>query len=938
MRPRPRPAARSLVRLLAPSLAAALAFGGPTPARAQPAARPAATATAPRIPFEQYTLPNGLRVILHQDRKLPVAHVNLWYHVGSADERAGRSGFAHLFEHMMFQGSKHATTDFLQYMERAGANLREGGVNGTTDYDRTNYFETVPSGSLEAVLWAESDRLATLADAVTPQKLDNQRDVVKNERREGLENQPYGRAYKLLFETLFPTRHPYANDVIGTHEDLTAASLADVQDFFRTYYTPNNLSLVIAGDFEPAEAKRLVEKYFGPIPPGPALDRPGRMPIAVSGERVVVVSDRVPLAKTYMAWPTPAWFDPGDGELDLAATILADGLASRLQRALMYDRQLASQVVAYQGSLERASAFVVEATARPDVRPEQIEEAISGEIARFARTGPTPGELARAKARWELNFVTALERIGGFGGKADQLNRYATFLGTPDRFAQDVARHRDPTGEQVRAAVARHLDTRNRVVVRFLPEASTRPVAVDVDRSREPALGADRAFAPPAVDSATLANGLRVFVTTRRELPKVALTLVTRAGSMDDPEGREGMASLAAEVMKRGTTTLPALPLEEAGGALGTTRLTSVARERSTVGLEVLARDLSRGAALLADVALRPAWRAEELERERSKWLDQLSRDAEDPNAVARVVSNVVAFGADHPYGRPVAGTAPSVRAVTRADLAAYHERRWRPGSSALVFVGDVSLAEARRIAEAHFGGWSGGAAPARPSVPAARGLGAGKVYMIDRQDAAQTVVSHILPAMPRSSPDYYALALADAVWGGGYATRLNLNLRQDKGYSYGVFSRPVLYAEGGAWVARGGVQTDKTKESVAEFAREVRALSGERPITAKELEDARNAIIRGYAQSFESLARVGEQVGTLWSLGLPLEELRHEPEALRAAPITAVHAVAQRYADPRRASLLLVGDRAKIEAGVRALGLGEVVILDAQGRPIFTP
>jgi len=257
-------------------------------------------------PTWTYALPNGLRVVLHPNKKLPVVHVNLWYHVGSADERLGRSGFAHLYEHLMFQGSVNATADYLKYMERAGANLFEGGVNGTTDFDRTNYFETVPSGNLETVLWAESDRLATLATAITPAKLDNQRDVVKNERRQGLENVPYGRAFKLMFETMFPINHPYGHDVIGTQEDLTAASLEDVRAFFRTYYTPNNLSLAITGDFDPAEAKRLIEKYFSGIPPGPALDRTKRHPVTLTGERLVVVNDRVPLARSYVAWPTPA--------------------------------------------------------------------------------------------------------------------------------------------------------------------------------------------------------------------------------------------------------------------------------------------------------------------------------------------------------------------------------------------------------------------------------------------------------------------------------------------------------------------------------------------------------------------------------------------------------------------------------------------------------
>ncbi len=277
----------------------------------------AATASdVPKIEFEKYTLPNGLQVILHVDHKLPMVHVNNWYHVGSKNERIGRSGFAHLFEHMMFEGSKDANAKYFSFIEKAGANLFEGGVNGTTSEDRTNYFESVPSASLEYVLWLESDRLATLTDVLTKEKLDNERDIVKNERRQGLENQPYGRWFMLIQENLYPYAHPYAHTVIGSHEDLTAASVDDVIDFFKTYYTPNNLSLAITGDFDPAEAKRLVQKYYAPIPPGPALDRPKHWVPTLSAEKVIEVKDHVPQERTYFAWPTPAFFDPGDAELE----------------------------------------------------------------------------------------------------------------------------------------------------------------------------------------------------------------------------------------------------------------------------------------------------------------------------------------------------------------------------------------------------------------------------------------------------------------------------------------------------------------------------------------------------------------------------------------------------------------------------------------------
>ena len=907
-----------------------------TPAQAPASSEGAAPASSvPKVDFEKLTLPNGLQVILHVDRKLPVVHVNQWFHVGSKNERPGRSGFAHLFEHMMFQGSKNASKEYFTYAEAAGSNLREGGVNGTTDHDRTNYFATVPSGNLENLLWVESDRLATLLDALTPEKLENQRAVVRNERRQGLENQPYGRAWKLVFENLFPYRHPYANDVIGVHEDLAAATLDDVKEFFRTYYTPNNLSLAIVGDFDPAEAKRLVTKYFGPIPAGPALDRPAKGMPRLDGERVIEVRDRVPQERTYFAWISPAFFDEGDAELTLATTILTSGLSARLNKTLVYDKQLASDTGAFQSGQPVAGAFVLWATARQGADLSQIERIVTEEIARLARDGPTEEELARARTKWEFNFVTGLERIGGFGGKADVLNQYNTYLGDPGRLEADFARYRNASVASVRRSVATHLDTRNRLLVRFRPETSTRQTDAQIDRTQAPALGGDKPFSAPAVQAATLPNGLQVLVVPRPELPKVTVSIAARAGSVYDPEGKGGLASMTMRVIRRGTTTRDALQIDTALGDLGTTLQAGASRERAQLAFEVLKRNLAPALAIVADVALRPSFAAADVDREKQLQLAALSQIANNPNAVAARTSWMLAFGPGHPYGRPPAGLPASVTAITRDDLVAFHKAQWRPGSAVVVFSGDVTLDEATQLAREQFGGWTGGAAPAF-TMAAPSPMGTGKVYLIDRQDAAQTVVAHVLPAPPRNAEDYAPLVLADAVYGGGgFGTRLNLNLREDKGYSYGVFSNAQLLGKAGVIIASGGVQTDKTRESIVEFVNELKNFAGDRPVTEDELASARLQKVRGYSQRFESLSRVNDQVLDLWTWGLPMTELQEEPERLQKATLAAVNAAAAKYAAPATASLLLVGDLARIESAVRELKIGDVVRLDVEGRPV---
>jgi zinc protease len=913
---------------------AVLALLAAASARGLAAPAPPPGSGAPSIAFEKYVLPNGLQVILHVDRKLPIVHVNEWFHVGSKNEKPGRTGFAHLFEHLMFEGSKNAPGKYLTLAEKLGANIREGGVNGTTSNDRTNYFITVPSGNLEKVLWLESDRLSTLTDFLTKENLDHQRDVVRNERREGLENVPYGRSYKLIFENLFPPAHPYSWDVIGSHEDLMAASFDDVRDFFRTYYTPNNLSLIIAGDFDPGDARRLVEKYFGPIPAGPALDRPGRFVPALAGEKVIEVRDRVPQERVFIALPTPQFFEKGDAELDLASGILTDGLSSRLAKALVYDKPLCSDVNAYQLSLEISGAYVIDATARPGVSLREVEDVISAEIARLAKTGPTPEELQRVKTKYEFNFVSGLERIGGFGGKSDRLNGYNTFLGDPGKLDQDLARYRNARAEDVRAAVAQWLDTKNRLLVRFHPEPSGRASdAASLDRSKEPALGADRPFRVPGVTTGKLPNGLTLFVVERPELPKVAVTVAVRAGVVADPSGKDGIASLAAATVKYGTKSRGALEVENALGDLGTSLNASAAREYASVSLEVLKRNLPAALAILSDVVRNAAYPPPEFEREKKRLLDSLSQDAKNAEAIARRVRAMLAYGREHPYGRPARGLPGTVAKIERDDLAAFHSRYWKPAGGVMVFAGDITLAEATDLATKAFAAWSG--APPAVEIPAPRPVAGGKVYLVDRQDAAQTFVSQFVPGPARTTPDYYALLLADSVWGGGFGTRLNLNLREDKGYSYGVFSSPVLLTRGGVWAAGGGVQTDKTKESVVEFVKELKDLAGGRPVGEKELADAKLQHVRGYAQQFETLGRVVDQVVLLWAAGLPLSELARDPEETARTPLEAVNAAAKKYADPGKASLLLVGDVAKIEPGIRELELGEIVRLDAEGNPV---
>ena len=606
-----------------------------------------------------------------------------------------------------------------------------------------------------------------------------------------------------------------------------------------------------------------------------------------------------------------------------------------MNKALVYDQQLCTAVNSF--TLRRreiAGGIVVQVTARPEASLAEVEKIVGEQIALLAKTGPTQAELDRARTKQEFDFISGLERIGGFGGKSDLLNQYNVYLGDPGKFDDDLARYRKLTVGDVRGAVDRWLNTRNRLLIRFHPETSGRPAEPHwIDRSSRPTArigpSRPRRCRPPSSKTASRSSSSsdpicrRSRSGWRRALARSPIRLARMASRR-----------WSIRTIDMGTKTRKTLDIENAFGDLGTTLAGNVGRESSFLTFEALKRNLSPALAIVSDVVQNATFPEAEVEREKKRQLDALAQQEKNGNAVAGRVRAILTYGPDHPYGRPAQGLPRTVETITRADLTAFHRDRWKPGSSAIVFVGGVTLDEATALARQHFGAWTGGAA-APVTIAAPKPAQSGRIYLVDRQDAAQTVVHQFLPAPRRDTADYYALLLADAVWGGGgFGTRLNLNLREDKGYSYGVFSTLVLFREAGSWYAAGDVQTNKTKESVAEFDKELKALGGGKPISSDEFTNAKLVKARGYAQQFESYGRVAQQVGDLWSEGLPMSELQREFDDTLKATLDATLTAAKKYARPERASMVLVGDRSKIEAGLRELKVGDVVIIDSEGKP----
>jgi zinc protease len=935
----------------------ALASGNTLAALAQTnnrtATAPGAQATmiAPRLDFEKYKLKNGLEVILLEDHRLPLVATNLWYHVGPANERPGLTGFAHLFEHMMFQGSKHIGDDaHFKLLEGAGAN----DINGTTDFDRTNYFETLPSNQLELALWLESDRMGFLLDTLDGAKLANQRDVVRNERRQG-ENSPYGLVEEEVYHQLFPKTHPYYANVIGSHADIESARLKDVREFFKTYYAPNNASLAIVGDIDKARAKALVEKYFGPIAAGPPVPKINVTTSPITAERRAVVTDQVELPRVYMAWITDPIYKPGDAEADLLAMILGGGKSSRLYKRLVYERQIAQDVGVSQNSLILGSVFQIQATAKPGVKPEDLERAINEELNAVRKEGVTPEQLARARNVIQTRIVQGLETLGGFGGVADRLNQYNHYLGDPAFLAKDLERYDRATPAALQKMAQDKLTGNARVVVYGVPgkkvvddvpktteaEASAEAAATpasgnaaqqpdDSWRKQVPQAGAASRLTLPVPKSFKLANGLTVLLSEQHNLPVVAANLVVLSGSEANPADKPGLASFTADMLDEGTAKRSTLQIAEDVAAIGATLGTGSSSDASSVSVRTLKKNVDAALELVADVALQPAFAAKELDRVRNTRLTQVLQQRDNPNVLASKVFNSEVYGASHPYGYTELGTEESIKAITREDMTRFWQAGYVPENAALVVAGALTESELRALAEKHFGKWAGKAGTVtRPEV---RASAARRVLLVDKPGAPQTALRIGMVGVPRASPDYVPIQVMNTGLGGLFSSRINMNLRERNGYTYGAGSVFQFRRGPGPFFTATSVRTDVTAPAVREIFNEFERMRAT-DVSAEELKIAKDSFARSLPGLFETTAQAAASIGQIFIYNLPLDYYSTLPGKIDAVTIADVRRVAGKYLLPESMVIVAVGDRSKIEPELLKLNLGKVEARGSDGK-----
>jgi len=878
---------------------------------------------APELEFEKYTLDNGLQVILHEDHNIPMAAVNVWYHVGSKNEKPGRTGFAHLFEHMMFQGSKNHDKDYFLPLQKIGAQ-----VNGSTNKDRTNYWENVPSDQLKMALFMEADRMGFLVPAMTQEKLDNQRDVVKNEKRQG-ENRPYAKNRKMLLELMYPEGHPYRWTVIGSMDDLSAASIEDVSEFFKLYYAPNNASLCVAGDFDPAEVKQWIEEYFGTIPAGRPVDRLTDWIPTLDGEHRALAEDEVELPRLYMQWHTPGYYSPGDGEFDLLASILGSGKISRLYQTLVYELQIAQDVRVGLYSRELGGVFGITVTAAPGHDLGEIEEVIDRELALLLKKGVTNKEVDLARTRYEAGFVRGLQRVGGFGGKADRLNRYNVFTGDPGYIAKDLARYRAATAKSVNEYARRYLDLERRAVLHIVPQGSLKGMDVAVDRSELPGSTGEMFFTPPVIQTATLENGLELYLVEKHELPLVEIRLNVKRGWASDPADKPGTAALTADMLDEGVKGMDALKISAEVESLGARLRTGSFFDGSFVSLNVLKSQMEAGLDLLAGVALEPTFPETEFDRIRKSYLGRQQQESRQPRQQAFKEFQKRVFGEGHPYAQPFSGsgTKESLAALTSADLVAFHAAHYHPGNSAVVVVGDLDLDQAVAAVSRAFDGWAAGDSPAT-EVPAPDPFTGPRMIVIDKPGAEQSYIVGGYVGMSRQDPQYQTFQVANTAFGGQFASRINLNLREDKGYTYGVRSRMTSFRDGGVFVITAPVETPATRASVEELILEMSAIRGPRPLSDTELLDSKNRLIMGFPQGFQTYGGVAGGLGSLLLNNLPLDDWQTFDSRVNSLSGADMAEVIAGQIDPDRVIWVIVGDWKVIGEDLKALDLGEIEVI----------
>ena len=886
-------------------------------------------------PPRRRVLANGLEVILAPRDETPMVAVNLWYRVGSKDDPPHRRGLAHLVEHLMFTGSQHYPSDFVGPLQRLGAR-----VNASTAPDRTNYVVDLPPDHLDVALAMEADRMANLVPALTPEKLAVQQGVIRNEAHQDYTNKPYGRVWSLLAETLFPPGHPYSWTPIGVIEEVEAVELNECVGFLRRHYTPANACLCVAGAFDPDRAWERIEHWFEAIDGGARWDRPAPAPPRLEADRWIRLHDRVEVDRLYEMWPSCAMDDPDDPTLELLAETLCGGRGSRLHRALVIESELATEVSCSQWGRLLAGSFAVVVGLRPGRSAQAVREILERELRAVACHGVTPEELNAAHLRKRVAAITALERVGGFGGLADQLNAAQVFRGDPLAWLSPLEAMATRTPQDLAAAAQRWLADRPRVQLDVTGRSNRRfvtmpnPVAVVSPPVSSPPR-------PPRPLAFTLSDGATLWVFPRRETPLVTIRTSFRAGASSHPPSLGGLARLTAACLTLGTQRRDPDTFAAAFESLGATVSAWAGWDGTHLGFSGLADYLDEGLDLLSDLLSAPSWPLREFSRVHAQTMTALRAAADSPDAVAHRHWLRLIYEVDHPYRVPLQGVEATVANLTRDDLRAFHQLRHRSSAAVWIVVGRLDPEWVRDRLDAWLVARPPGGEVPTPEVGDAvacpksqlartpwKSERPGRLVVVDRPGASQAVVKLGHPAPPRRHPDIWGLTVLNLILGGQFVSRLNTRLREEKGLTYSIESHFDHRREGGLFGITAALQADRLAEALGEIRRELIDLTSDRPPTTREAAEARAALIGQLPQRFETAAGLTSEFSSLFLHEQPLDEFDQLHDHVADLTADRLAELAQRWIDPQRLAVVVVADLNAIRNQLRALdGIDPVVL-----------
>lgn len=879
------------------------------------------------IPYAVFRLDNGLTVVVHEDHKTPVVAVNLWYHVGSSAEPAGKTGYAHLFEHIMFNGSTHYNGDWIGPLTDVGAT----DVNGATSFDWTNYRQTVPTTALDRALWMESDRMIYLLGALDQAKLDEQRAVVRNEKLQG-DSAPYGLLTYEQLKGIFPPGHPYRHPPIGSLEDLDRATPSDMHEWFNGHYGAANVVLSIAGDVTVSEAKAKVEKYFGAAPAGQMQTRFVRsIPDRRQNSRQVM-QDRVPQPRIVRSWAVPGWISEDADQLELAASILGDGKNSRLYKKLVHELQVATGVAANLQKFEIASMFVVDVTLKPGIEPMTAERALDEVLVEFLDKGPNPREVIRAKTRLSAGLARKMEQVAS---KAAMLAESQLYGGSPGAWRQKLARQDVLTGPDLIQSAREWLsDGFHQITFVPLEQGSSAPDTVE-RKAGLPAVPRMPELAWPAIESGQLSNGIPVVFAHREAMPMVNVAVVFDAGSSAESAigtGKAGLAALTMQALSEGTMGKDALELSGELEDLGAQYRARSRRDDSFLFYSALTTKFDETTALVAAMVREPDLPDDAIRRAKERLIVDIAQAKADPQGIAGRIMPSLLYGDEHPYGSRSVMNESDVAGLTKADVGSFTRSWVRPDNTVLVVVGGGGLADVLPVLNRHFGDWQApdSAKPFKryPEIPRVQRH---HIVIVDRPGAEQTFIQASRPGPVGITKDEAAIDVLNEVLGGSFTSRLNMNLREQKGWSYGVSSSLDLGPHQRAITMTASVQTDKTADAMNEMWNEMTGLADSRPVGQEELTRAIFSRVRGLPARFETAASVMDSLVTSQMLQLPMDYPVQMAERYEALKIDDLKSIAREVLDSSGLIWVVVGDREKIEGNIRALNLGQVEVRDVE-------